>query len=249
MSIVKYSKTQNLDGENIHDVSSGTMVFAAGSETRAPLRLTAGPSLTSPIAGSLEYNGKTFYTTPNSTSGKAFNDAKHMYALSADRTLIATVVLGTFYSMFGVGLDVEADNAYLVDVFCGMRTGITSHIVSFRFGGTATLSDCQFRTDFTNLALSTGTAAPGTPTAPVSLQFTANPNATTANSAISPASVTASKFFRVQGLITCSGAGTINPEVAFSANPTGTNQITRLSYITLNPVGTSTGALIAGSWI
>jgi hypothetical protein len=249
MSTIKYSKTQNLDGEDIHDVSSGTMVFAAGSETRAPLRLTAGSSLTSPIAGSLEYNGRTFYTTPNSTSGKAFNDAKHMYALSADRTLIATVVAGTFYSAFGVGLNVEADNAYLVDVFCGMRTGTTSHTVSFRFGGTATYSDCQFRTEFTNLALSTGTAGAGTPTAPVTLQFTANPNTTSTNSIISPASAIASKFFRVQGIVSCSASGTIFPEVAFSANPGGTNQITRFSYITLNPIGTSTGDLIAGNWI
>jgi hypothetical protein len=249
MSIVKYSKTQNLDGEDIHDISSGTMVFAAGTVLRAPLRLTAGPTLTSPIAGSIEYNGKTLVTTPNTTSGKAFNDASHMYSLDTDRTLVGTVVGGTYYSMFGFGLDVEADNAYFVDLYCGIKTGTTSHTVSFRFGGTATFGDCQFRTEFTNLALSTGAAGAGTPTAAVTLSFIGNPNETATNAVISPASVLASKFFRVHGIITCTAAGTINPSVAFSANPGGTNQITRLSFIKLNPIGTSTGILSAGNWI
>jgi hypothetical protein len=209
--------------------------------------LQAGSLLTSPQAGAVEYSGTIFYNTPDATAGEAINTSEHFYALGADRTLVATVVAGTFYSAFGVGLPVAATTAYVFDILVGMRTGATSHTVSFHWGGTAVLGDCNFRTEFTNLALSTGAAAAGTPTAPVSLQFTGNPALAT-NGVISPASTIVSKFFRVSGILTVTTAGTLIPEVAFSANPTGTNQITRLSYVRLAPVGVSTGNVVVGNW-
>jgi len=248
MGILKVNKLQNINGEDVLDGTSGKLVLPPGTTTKPPITFTASTSVTTPVAGSIEYNGRSFYTTPDTTSGRAFNDEGHLYALASDRTIISTVVANTYYSVFGVGLPVAANSAYLVDIVCGLRTGATSHTISFRFGGTATYTDCQYRTEFTNLALSTGTTAPGTPTAAVTLMFAANPNTTVTNAVISPASTLASKFFRVHGIITTTSGGTIDPEISFSANPTGTNAVTRLSYIKLNPIGTSTGTLIAGNW-
>ena len=248
MSTLRVNALQNAAGAAVASMTAGTLTLEPGSTTRPPLVLQAGPSLTSPQAGAIEYNGRVFYNTPNTTAGKSFSVSEHFYALEADRTLVATVVAGTWYPAFGVGLDVSADSSYVFDIIIGMRTGATSHTVSFHWGGTAVVAECQFRTDFTNLALSTGAAAAGTPTAPVSLQFTGNPSVAT-NAVISPASTLVSKFFRVSGTLTVSTAGTLTPEVAFSANPTGTNQITRLSYVKLYPVGTATGTLVAGNWV
>jgi hypothetical protein len=229
-------------------MTDGTMKLEAGSTTRPPLVFQAGPSLTTPQAGAIEYNGKGFYTTPDAVAGKAFNVSEHMYALAADTTITATVVPNTWYPAFGVGLEVGSDMSYVVDILIGLRTGATSHTVAFHFGGTATFTDIQYRTEFTNLALSTGAAVAGTPTAAVTLAFVGNP-ALPANGVISPASTLVSKFLRVHGIITVGSGGTIVPEIAFSANPTGTNQTTRLSYVKLNSVGTSTGALVAGNWV
>jgi hypothetical protein len=247
MSTLRVNEIDNVDGTPIALLGDGTFKLAAGSNTRPPLVFQAGSTLTTPQAGALEYNGKTFVTTPDATAGKAFNVAEHLYALAADTTITGTVVANEWYPAFGVGLSVASDTAYVVDILIGLRTGATSHIVGFRFGGTATFTDVQFRSEFTNLALSTGAAAPGTPTAPVTLCFTGNPD-TRANGSISPASTLVSKFFRIHGVITVSSGGTISPEISFSANPTGTNQVTRLSYVKLNSVGTSTGTLIAGNW-
>jgi len=247
MSTLSTNNITNTDDTPIASFDSDTMLLAPGSATRPPIVFQAGPSLDTPQAGAVEYNGVTFYTTPDAISGKAFNASQHFYSLAADRTLIATVVASTFYSAFGVGLPVAANSKYVVDILIGMRTGTTSHTVSFRFGGTATFGNCQYRTEFTNLALSTGAAAPGTPTAAGTLMFTSNP-ATAANAVISPASVLATKFFRIHGIISVTTGGTINPQIAFSANPGGTNQVTRLSYVALNAIGTSDGNLIAGNW-
>jgi len=248
MGILKVNNLQNIDGQEILSGTSGRMVLPEGTTTLPPLTFTASTSVTTPVAGAIEYNGRSFYTTPDTTSGKAFNDESHLYSLSSDRTIISTVVANTYYSMFGVGLPVAANSAYMVDIVCGLRTGATSHTISFRFGGTSTYTDCQYRTEFTNLALSTGAAAPGTPTAATTLMFTANPNTTVTTAVISPASTLVSKFFRIHGIITTTSGGTVDPQISFSANPTGTNAVTRLSYIKLNPVGTSTGTLIAGNW-
>jgi hypothetical protein len=129
----------------------------------------------------------------------------------------------------------------------GLKTGTTSHTIGFRFGGTATISDVQYRTEFTNLALSSGTGAPGTPTSATTLCFQRNPDIF-ANAVVSPASTLASKFLRIHGMIETSGAGTINPEIAYSANPGGTNSISKYSYARFNSLGTVSGDLIAGNW-
>jgi len=247
MSSIRVNKLQNTDSQDIFDISSGTMVLPAGSTSRAPIRFTEGPGLTTPLAGSLEYNGNTFLTTSSAVSGREFNDSSLFYGLDADRTIVATVAPATFYDAFGVGINVPSGSAYVFDIVIGLRTGATSHTVSFAFGGTATIDKLQYRTEFTNLALSTGAAAPGTPTAAVTLMFVGNPNSA-ANGVVSPASTLVSKFLRVHGVIEIASSGTLNPQIAFSANPTGTNQTTRLSYARFNSVGAFSGDLVAGIW-
>lgn len=247
MSTIKVNKVQNVNGSEIFDGSTGAMILPAGTSLQAPLQMQAGPTATNPVAGSIEYNGNSFITTSDATSGKAFLDESLMYTNSTDRTVVTTVVAATFYSIFGVGLNVSAGSVYLFDVMFGVRTGITSHTVSFNFGGTATYSSMQYRTEFTNVALSTGLAAPAAPTSAITSMFTANPN-TVANGVISAASVTTSKFARVHGLMQVSTTGTIVPQIGFSANPTGTNQITARSYARFNSLGTFSGEPTIGNW-
>ncbi len=247
MSVIRVNQLKNLDDEVIFTGTDGTMVLPAGSTSRAPMQFTAGPGLTTPVAGSLEFNGNTFLTTSSATSGRAFNDDSLLYALDADRTIVATVVGGTFYDIFGFGLSVPAGGAYLFDILVGLRTGATSHTVSFAFGGTATIDKTQFRTEFTNALVSTGAATPAAPASSVEVFFTGNPNSA-ANGVISAASTGVTKFFRVHGMVEILGAGIIRPQIAFSANPTGTNQVTRLSYARFNSIGTYSGDLISGNW-
>jgi len=239
MSTVRTNNFENLSGQNIFDASSGAMVLSAGTTSRAPLRLTSGTNLSSVVAGSVEYNGSTFLTTSHATSGRAVNDDSLFYALDADRTIVATVVASTFYDIFGYGIAVPASTAYVFDILVGLRTGATSHTVSFAFGGTAGIDKIQYRTEFTNALISTGTATPAAPASSVEVFFTGNPNS---------AANGVTKFFRVHGIIETSTAGTLRPQIAFSANPTGTNQVTRLSYARFNALGNYSGDLIAGNW-
>jgi hypothetical protein len=252
MSQIRTSQIQNLSGTTVLDTSAGTAnlaPLAAGTTAKAPLVFTSGTKLSVPVDGAIEYNGadKTFYVTGDSVLGQGGLNESYTYSLAADRTIIATVAPATFYSMFGVGLN-ATPGTYMFEIFVGLRTGATSHTVSFAMGGTASYSTMQFKTEFTNLLLSTGVAAPGTPTAPVTLQFVGNPNSV-ANGVISPASTLVSKFFKVEGIMVVSGSGTINPQIGFSANPTGTNQVTQLSYVSIKPYGSTTLPVSMGAWI
>lgn len=190
----------------------------------------------------------TLLSLPSSTSGPALLDSEYIYTLNADRTIVATVVGATFYSMFGVGLSVPI-GAYRFEIFGLMATGTTSHTVSVQMGGSASIQDIQFYTDFLNIATSTGTAAASTPTSSVRTAFNANPNST-ANGVISPASAIATKSFNAVGIVRVSGAGTLNPQIGFSANPTGTNAMAKGSHLRIMPISTTINANISyGTWL
>lgn len=189
----------------------------------------------------------TILAKPSSTSGTSLVDSEYIYTLNADRTIVGTVVGATFYSMFGIGLSVPT-GTYRFNIFGLMSTGTTSHTVSVQMGGTAVIQDIQFYVDFLNVATSTGITTPSTPTATTRTAFNANPNST-ANGVISGASVTASKSFNINGVVRISGSGTLNPQIGFSANPTGTNAMAKGSYISITPIGTSISTNISyGTW-
>jgi hypothetical protein len=185
---------------------------------------------------------------PSSVSGTSIIDSEYLYTLTDNRTIVATVVGATYYSMFGVGLTVPV-GVYRFFINSALATGTTSHTVSFALGGTATIQDTQFFVDFLNVASSIGTTTPSTATAPTRVFFNANSISSTANGVISPASVTATKSFTVTGIIRISGTGTINPQIGFSANPTGTNAVARGSHFSITPIGKSINSNISyGVW-
>ena len=187
-------------------------------------------------------------STPSSTSGSALVDSEYIYTLNANRTIAATVVTSTFYSMFGVGLSVPI-GVYRFNIFGLMSTGTTSHTVSIKMGGTATIQDIQYSVDFLNVATSTGSSTPSTPTSPVRTVFNGNPSSA-ANGVVSPASTIATKSFFVNGIVRVNATGTLNPEIAFSANPTGTNAMALGSYVSIVPVSSTINNNISyGTWI
>jgi len=48
----------------------GTVTHAAGTASAAPIVLTAGSNLTTPVAGAMEYDGVSVYSTPDTTVGR-----------------------------------------------------------------------------------------------------------------------------------------------------------------------------------
>jgi len=64
---------------------------------------------------------------------------------------------------------------------------------------------------------------------------------------ISPASTAATKSFKFSGYVYSTSFGGTTPQIAFSAAPGGTNQVTSGSYMKITPLGSGTTTQ-AGPW-
>lgn len=81
--------------------TDGTFIAAsyaplAGTATVAPIVMTAGTNLTTPVAGALEYDGNGFYRTTDTTSGRAQLSATHRFALTANGAAIGPAIADYF---------------------------------------------------------------------------------------------------------------------------------------------------------
>jgi hypothetical protein len=172
----------------------------------------------------------------NYSSVKARLDGTTAQFVSVGGTAVSLSSATGNQSIFAKSFTAAAATMYLFEGFIYLATGTTSHTVSFNFGGTATYTSAAFYAEFLNVA------AAGTPTSSVSTFWTAN-----TGGVISPASTVASKAFWVKGALRINGAGTVIPQLAFSAAPGGTNQTSINSYFAMTPIGSNTFASI-GSW-
>ena len=167
---------------------------------------------------------------------------KNYYALDAARSLTNGTAA---QSIFGVGFSCDAGTIYEFEAFVALATGTTSHNVSTTFlaGGSLTLTASSIYTTFSpstnggtggadSSAFSTGTSSGGVLSA-IRLNSTA--------------STTASKGFMLRGIVRVNAAGTLTPQLTFSAAPGGTNTVAAESWITFTKLGSNTQTKI-GPW-
>lgn len=112
----------------------------------------------------------------------------------------------------------------------------TTRTVSFNFGGTTTITSAHFTTFYQ-------TAAAGT----TGTIINATSFASTVGGVINETSTGAFGWFRVQGLIRVDAAGTLIPQIAFSAALGGTNTTGIDSYMKFTPLGTNP-VTTSGAW-
>jgi len=85
--------------------SGYTLTFGAGTATTAPIVMTAGTNLTSPVAGAIEFDGNAFYSTDDVTGGRGFIPSVHYLRLTADGTAAGPTIANYFGATSGVSLD------------------------------------------------------------------------------------------------------------------------------------------------
>lgn len=99
---------------NIVSATSPTitnLTLAAGTASLAPLVMTSGTSLTSPVAGAIEFDGSTFFSTDDVTDGRGFIPSTHFYRLTADGSAITTIA-----NFFGATSGTALDNNIFYEV-------------------------------------------------------------------------------------------------------------------------------------
>ena len=135
-----------------------------------------------------------------------------------------------------VGFDtiaVQAATTYMFDGFYLIKTtGGTTHTISMSFAlTTATITNCTWTTMAYPLA--------ATPTSPVRTQD-GNFFATVGGGVVNATNATAFNVLKFEGIMRVNAAGSVTPQITFSAAPGGDNTMEKGSYLRFYPVGANT---------
>ena len=93
---------------------TSSVILPAGTTSAAPLDFTAGSLLTSPVAGAMEFDGSTFFTTDDVTDGRGYVPSVHFFRLTSDGSAITTIA-----NFFGAtsGMSLDANIFYEVEAY------------------------------------------------------------------------------------------------------------------------------------
>jgi hypothetical protein len=208
----------------------------AGNTTVAALTFTSGTNLSTAAPGSIEYDGKVFYGTAQSTE-RGVLPTQQLYYLN-------TGITGgndtTTRSIFGVGVTLSASTVYLMEgsIYFTRAAGTASHTINFSFGGTATLNNIFYQ------------CAVGKPTSPAAYDTGGNQaiaNVVTAAAIINAITTQNSVGVVMRGIVNINAGGTLIPQYACSSAPGGAYTVTNGSFISFTPVGSS-GNISVGPW-
>jgi hypothetical protein len=197
---------------NIVSATSPTitnLTLAAGTASLAPLVMTSGTSLTSPVAGAIEFDGSTFFSTDDVTDGRGFIPSAHFYRLTADGSAITTIA-----NFFGATSGTALDNNIFYEVEAYLYFLKTT-------SGTATFTMTFSNAPVNNNAFyvgsqATAVGAVGTPQTAALIKSTATAGALPATNALTSAG-NHQYVLRAMFQANATTGGTINLQVTSSA--------------------------------
>jgi hypothetical protein len=206
---------------------------AVAIENKLILGITGFNGTSTP--GCLEFDGNVLYA--GTSGGRGVVEAAHIsYATSS----VSLTGVTTYQNIFSAPADVitlAANTSYIVEGNIIVQSGTTTHTTALRLSdGVAGVSPI-FRLHILSTAAAAGTIARAQDT----VYFETN------GGVINSTSTSTRVFILLRGSIETGSSVTITPQVAFSANPSNTNQIQDGSWIKFTPVGTSTMTFV-GPW-
>jgi hypothetical protein len=269
--------TTNISALNLYanDITlGGSLNLVAGTTSVEPLKFSSGTNLTTIIAGAVEYDGNVFYATPkvnNTTYGRGLVTTPYVFVESADLTLTQSTATSSgsgsgsstdsdSSQIFGKQIYLAANSTYMVDALIMVYTDLDRFSTGGAVSATATLgftkpSGSTTRFDVvSNIDLATLTTS-GTPSSQI------YDSGTIAINSITSGVTNTNKYsiFRISGVIVTSGtAGLFGPVIntsvsvfndSASENNAQAQSTTQAnSYITVTPIGGTTGDVNVGGW-
>lgn len=209
--------------------TTSKMTLVAGTATAAPVIFTSGTNLTNAVAGTMEYDGKVFYSTPVALA-RSLNVSRQFSIVPAgDFNLLTTSGVQSAFPTTGDVWTLQASTAYFFEGVYNITHSTTTCTVAMAFAlaGGATATSIMYE------VTSVINAADGAPAAPVCTWV--DQISTTVVTATS----TVGWSIRFKGILRMNGGGTVTPQVNWSANTTAPVMKVN-SYITFEPLGTDT---------
>ncbi len=213
-------------------------IFSAGTVSKAANVMTSGTNLTTPAAGSTEYDGKVQYFTPIGT--------QRGIVASPQTVILNGTVSGsdvnTAQSVFSVGCTLSSSTYYSFEgvYYFSKTAGTTSHTLSTLLGGTATYNLLSYSVEVNNNTTSLATLGA------VSGSTIAVATAVAVTGAI--ASANSFVTVRIKGNASVNAGGTFIPQYQLSAAPGGAYTTSIGSWFRIWPVGASGASVNVGPW-
>ena len=212
---------------------SGSYYFAT-PPSQVVLAITQNALYAAPTSGfapgDVIYTQDAYYAVTQAGSPGYIPTYQSVY-LAADFTLSAASGVQACLTAVNDTLTIAAATTYEFEGQYILNTGATTHTTAMAFllAGGATVSSFEYTTILWSAAANTiSTAASFTHVSGVASKVL---NAT------STAVYTTIKF---KGVMRTTLGGTITPQIAFSANPTGTNLMKKGSFVKFTPIGSDT---------
>ena len=192
-------------------------------------------ALNSATPGCIEFDGNVIYA--GTTSGRGVVEAPHIAFASSAVSLSGVTTYQSIFTSPADVLTLAANTSYIVEGHIVIQSGSTTHTTAVRLldftAGVAPI----FRLHF----LTTGAAVGTVSRAQDTVYFE------TSGGILNSTSTAVRQFILLRGSIETFDSVTITPQVAFSANPGGTNQTQEGSWIKFTPIGTNTMTSV-GPW-
>ena len=234
-TLVGLAATQTLTNKSV--------ALAAGTTTVAPFNLTSGTNLTTATAGAIEYDGKVFYGTPQSTQRGVIPGMQY-YQLNSSYLGANTTAS---QSVFGFGVTLSASTVYAFEALYYLtRSGATggNHTVGFGFSLTngASISNILY-----NAIGYSSTGGINSSTSLIS-QYLAT---AITNVPYSPAFSTSPSYIyaSLKGTVSITSGGTFTPQYTLTGTAPGSGYNTVSgSYFLIYPIGASGSNVNVGTW-
>jgi hypothetical protein len=225
------------------NVSGGNIVGfirpTAGSASQAPIRLVAGTNTSSPLGGSIEYDGVVFYGT-STDADRGVVATEQFIALVSDYIANDSAsAQKVFNSPTNGAITLDAGTTYMMEgvYYITRALGSNSHTLGVLFALGGSLTSITYTADTTSTAsYALGAVSRFYNTTASLLTVTAASTSTTENITVV-----------IKGIVRTNAAGTFTPQIQYSSAPGGAPTILKNSYFKLTPVGNSTVASV-GNW-
>jgi len=231
------SATGNVTGGNIN----GFVRPSVGTATVPALSFTTGLNMTTPTAGAVEYDGVTFYGTPNASNRGVLNTS-HFMVLASDYIGSDTSSAQKVFNL-GTGsagaITLPASTAYFMEAVYYITRGVgsNSHTLSTLFALSSALTGITYTADTTSTTGNTlGVVSRIYGTAATAVAVTGASTSTTENITVV-----------IRGIVRTNASTTFTPQVQYSSAPGGAPTFLTNSYIRLTPIG-SGAVTYVGNW-
>lgn len=209
------------------------IVLPAGGTSIAPLVFTAGTNLSSAAAGANEFDGKVFYTTPVASARGLSPSMMYSRVPAGGFSLLTTSGVQSCFPTTGDVWTLAASTGYYFDGIYRVTHSTTTCTLAMAFatGGGGSITSIMYQT----------TAFIAADNASSTSQTTAY-IVTNASTVVAP-TTTANWVVVFSGILNMNAAGTITPQINFSANTTAPTMGVD-SYIRFTPFGTNTATVL-----